>query len=56
MNALVQFPIIATLFILARSADLSISAMISRDTIRAIVYGIVALLALIFVLITLLHI
>lgn len=38
---------------LIRSTDFTISASLSRSTIRAIAYGIVVILALIYVLVTL---
>ena len=44
---------ILVLFVLVRSGDLAISAGIARDTVRAVLYGIVALLALLAVVISL---
>jgi len=40
--------------VLVRAADLAIGAGIARNTIRAICYGVVAILALIVAIITLL--
>ena len=54
MKAFLQPLMVAVLFVLVRSADLAISAALARSIIRAVCYGIVALLALIVVLITLL--
>lgn len=45
---------IVLLFVLVRSADLAISAGVARETLRAIFYGIVAVLALIAVVLALL--
>jgi len=53
MAVLLQPPFIILLFVLVRSGDLAISAGISRDTIRAICYGIIAILALVVVVLTL---
>ena len=53
MRILFSLTAVALLFILVRSADLAISAALSRSIVRAIAYGIVALLALIVVLIAL---
>lgn len=46
---------IVLLFVLARSADLAIVSALARSYIRAVCYGIVAILALIAVLLTLVH-
>ena len=54
MHALLTIPVVTLLFVLVRSADLAISAALARSIIRAVAYGIVAILALIVVLITLL--
>jgi hypothetical protein len=53
MNTLLQPLFIITLFVLVRSGDIAISAGQSRDTIRALLYGIVAILALVAVVIAL---
>lgn len=53
MAVLLQPPFIILLFVLVRSGDLAISAGIARDTIRAICYGFIAILALIVVVLTL---
>lgn len=45
--------LILVIYALVRSADLAISHAIARDLIRAIVYGIVAILALVFVVLSL---
>ena len=54
MHILFSLTAVALLFILVRSSDLAISAAIGRSVVRAIAYGIVAILALIVVLISLL--
>jgi hypothetical protein len=54
MRALIQPTFVLVLFVLVRSADLAISAAIARSVIRAVAYGIVALLALLAVLLVLL--
>ena len=54
MHTLIQFQFIVLLFVLVRAGDIAIGAAYTRDTIRALVYGIVALLALIAVILTLL--
>lgn len=56
MRILFSLSAVALLFILVRSADLAVSAAIGRSYARAIAYGIVAILALIVVLITLLSV
>jgi hypothetical protein len=53
MRVLFNLSAVALLFILVRSADLAISAALGRSIVRAVAYGIVALLALIVVLIAL---
>ena len=53
MKAFLQPVMVVLLFVLVRSADLAISAALARSIIRAVCYGIVALLALIVVIITL---
>ena len=47
MTTLLQPQIIVLLFVLVRSFDIAVSSAIARDTIRAIAYGIVAVLAII---------
>lgn len=54
MNVLAP-TIIILLYILFRAGDLAISAGIARDTIRAVLYGIVAILALIALILALIH-
>lgn len=53
MSTLIDPQFILILFVLIRSGDIAIGSAIARDTVRAIVYGIVAILALIFVVLTL---
>ena len=53
MHGLLTIPTVTLLFVLARSSDLAISAALAHAIIRAVIYGIVAILALIVVLITL---
>lgn len=55
MRELIDASFIIVLFVLVRCADLAISAGIARDTVRAICYGIVAILALIAVVVALFH-
>lgn len=43
------------LFVLFRAGDLAISAGIARDTLRAVLYGIVAVLALIVLVLSFFH-
>ena len=50
---LLDATIILLLFVCVRSADIAIGAGIGRDFVRAIIYGIVALLALIFLVLRL---
>lgn len=47
MAHFLQFPVIVLLFVCVRAGDLAISAGVARDVLRAVFYGIVALLALI---------
>lgn len=47
MSILLNPTFILLLFITVRAGDIAISAGIARDTVRAILYGIVAVLALI---------
>lgn len=54
MSTILQPIFILVLFVLIHSADISITAGTARCTIRAVAYGIVAILALIAVVIMLL--
>ena len=54
MHTLIQFQFIVLLFVVVRSGDIAIGAAVARDTIRALVYGLVAILALIAVILVLL--
>lgn len=47
MRTLVTPLIVILLFVLVRAADLAINAGVARDILRAVIYGIVAILALI---------
>lgn len=47
MHILIDQTFLFLLYITVRSGDIAISAGIARDTVRAIVYGVVAVLALI---------
>lgn len=49
MSTLIQSTFVLVLFVLVRCADLSISSAIARGYIRAVCYGIVAILALIYI-------
>lgn len=53
MKTLLTFQIAILLFVLVRSADLAITNALVRSIIRAIIYGVVALLALIIVILLL---
>ena len=53
MKTLIQPTFVTIAFILVRSADLAISAAIGRSIVRAICYGIVAVLALLAVVVIL---
>ena len=53
MRTLLQPLFVILLFVLVRSADLAISAAIARSIVRAICYGIVAVLALLAVVVIL---
>lgn len=53
MKALLQPLIVVVLFVLVRSADLAISAALAKSLVRAICYGVVALLALIVLILAL---
>ena len=52
-NVFTNALLILVIYALVRSADLAISHAIARDVIRAIVYGIVGILALVFVVLSL---
>ena len=52
MSVLIQPTFILILFVLVRSGDIAIGAARGHDTLRAIVYGVVALLALLCLLFT----
>lgn len=54
MRVLLQPQMVVVLFVLVRAGDLAISAAIARQTVRAVVYGLVSLLALIVVVFALL--
>jgi hypothetical protein len=51
---LLQPLIVLVLYALVRAGDIAIAAAIARDTVRAVIYGIVAILALIVLIIALL--
>ena len=53
MKTLLQPLFIVLLFVLVRSGDLAITSALARGIIRAVCYGIVAVLALIAVIIVL---
>lgn len=53
MKAFLQPQMLLVLFVLVRSGDLAISAIIARSVVRAICYGIVFLFALLIVALTL---
>lgn len=55
MQPFIQAAFITVLFVLVRAGDLAISAAIAHSYIRAFCYGIVAILALAFVVLALLH-
>lgn len=52
-NVFTNALLILVIYALVRSADLAISHAIARDVIRAVIYGIVAVLALVFVVLSL---
>lgn len=54
MHTILQPLFVIALFVLVRAGDLAISAGIARSTIRAVCYGIVAILALIVLLLAIL--
>ena len=53
MTSLLQSTIILLLFVLVRAGDVAITAAQVRDLLRAVCYGLVALLALIALVIAL---
>lgn len=53
MHSLLTIPAITLLFVLARSSDLAISSALVHSIIRAVAYGVVAVLSLIVVLVAL---
>lgn len=53
MKVLIQPTVVLILFVTVRCADLSITYAIGRSFVRAVVYGLVALLALIALLVLL---
>ncbi len=54
MKALLTAQMVVLLFVLVRSADLAITNALVRSIIRAVAYGIIAILALIAVILVLL--
>lgn len=52
MQKLLQPLLIVVLFVLVRAGDLAIQAAAGRDSLRAIAYGFVAILALLVVVLT----
>ena len=56
MRTLIQPTFMLILFVLVRAGDLAISAALAHAIIRAVAYGIVAVLALLAVLLVLLGI
>jgi len=55
MQSFIQAAFITVAYVLVRAADLAVSAAIALASIRAVCYGIVAILALVFVVLALLH-
>lgn len=53
MSTFINPQFILVFFILIRAGDLAISAAIARDTIRSVFYAISSILAIIFVVLTL---
>lgn len=47
MRTILQYQFVLLLFVCVRAGDIAIGAAYNRDTLRAICYGITALLALI---------
>lgn len=56
MSTYFQPLFIISFFVLVRAGDLAITAGVARDILRAVFYGIAALLALVFVVITVFHV
>lgn len=54
MHTLIESSFILVLAVLVFAADRSITTAIAKDAVRAVCYGIVALLALIYVIVSLL--
>ena len=52
MSIFIQATFVLVLFVLVRCADIAIGAARGHDTLRAIVYGVVAVLALLCLLFT----
>lgn len=46
MSTILQPTFILLLFVLIRSGDISISAIVARNATRAVIYGLLALIAL----------
>lgn len=55
MSTLLNPQFIVVLFVLVRAGDIAIGSAIARDTVRAIFYAVVAILALIYVVLSLVH-
>lgn len=53
MHTLLQPQLVIVLFVCVRAGDIAIGAAMGRDTIRAILYGFTALLALIVLIVSL---
>lgn len=53
LHTLIQPLFIIVLFVMVRSTDLAIGYTVSRDALRAIFYWLAAVLALIYVVVTL---
>jgi hypothetical protein len=53
MERLIQPVVVVLLFVLVRAGDIAIGAALARDTVRAIIYGIVAVLAVIALIVSL---
>ena len=54
MSTLIQASFILVLFVLVRCSDIAIISAIARSYIRCIAYGIVAILALVYIVFALL--
>lgn len=55
MPTFIQPTFILVLFVCIRAGDLAITASVAKDTLRAILYGITAILALVAIIIMLFH-